>query len=169
MGEGDSVTLNKNTVKIEGDRNLYNYTFTVHDDPSRDLLHVIESGDAHRVSQFLDAHPHLQMETAGSAHTPLHVAARLGNPEILRTLIQRGAGLETEDAERAGTALAWAAFYGHPAAVEELLRSGARVNTLSLDNARAGAEGRLSDVSEASADDYKAVLALLEKGETPQT
>jgi ankyrin repeat protein len=166
MVDSDNVTLHKETVKIEGDRDLHNYTFEIRQSELDDLIRLVESGDAQRVRQYLDAHPSAPMREDGHPFTPLHFAAKIGSAELIRMLVEKGAVLDVEDGEHQSTPLGWAAFFGRPAAAEELLRLGAPVTENSLENARAGIDGRLSEIADASPDDYRAVLALLENPPT---
>lgn len=56
--------------------------------------------------------------------TPLHQAARAGDVDMLRLLIEAGADIEAR-APGGATALHHAAYFGHPEVVRELLACGA--------------------------------------------
>jgi len=61
----------------------------------------------------------------------LMIAARSGNPEVLRLLIEHGAKVDAVESRKGQDALMWAAAEGHADAVEVLLKAGARPNTTS--------------------------------------
>lgn len=58
---------------------------------------------------------------------PLHYAARNGNPEIIKLLLDSGAHVNAEDSE-GWTALHHASYHGHRGCVELLLDRGADIN-----------------------------------------
>jgi ankyrin repeat protein len=60
--------------------------------------------------------------------TPLMIAARTGNPEAVRVLLDKGANINAKDAIAAQTALMFAVTENHPEAVRVLLDRGADVN-----------------------------------------
>ena len=55
-------------------------------------------------------------------------AARTGQPDLLRVLLDRGADLNAREKWYGETALIWAAAENHPDAVRVLLDRGADVN-----------------------------------------
>jgi ankyrin repeat protein len=59
--------------------------------------------------------------------TPLMFAARNGNPEAIRVLLDNKADVNAKENIRGTTALMWAAEQAHPEAVAELLKHGADV------------------------------------------
>lgn len=69
------------------------------------------------------ADPNLHFERG---MTPLHAAARSGNPSVTRLLIEAGADLGARD-ERGATPLHWAAYAGRIRAATELLKAGADI------------------------------------------
>ena len=70
------------------------------------------------------ADPDLLLNGPGA---PLHVAAGSGHQDVVRRLLERGAGMERRD-ECGCTALHYAAQHGHVYVVECLLRAGARID-----------------------------------------
>ena len=75
----------------------------------------------------------------------LMTAARIGNPEIVRMLIARGADANARESSLGETALMWAAAENHPEAVRALIEHGAdpnaRSDTLAYAKDRFGLEG----------------------------
>ena len=63
------------------------------------------------------------------------LAARNGNPDAIKVLIEGGAKVNARETNRGTTALMWAAEQRHPAAVKALLAGGA---DLKLKSAGAG-------------------------------
>ena len=80
--------------------------------------------------------------------TILMTAARTGNPEIVRLLIQHGAQVNTKGETYGETALVWAAQENHAEAAEVLIAHGAdvnaRTNPLERSKDRFGLEGVLT-------------------------
>lgn len=58
---------------------------------------------------------------------PLHEAAKQGELEELKTLLDSGISVHSKNSEGA-TPLHWAAFKGHVAVAKELLKRGANIN-----------------------------------------
>ena len=56
--------------------------------------------------------------------TPLHLAARRGEQEVLRHLLDYGADIDAQDVH-GDTALSWARLAGHQKVVDLLLERGA--------------------------------------------
>ncbi len=75
-------------------------------------------------------------------------AARTGNPDIVRLLIEHGAGVNAKGDEYGETALDWAAQENHPEAEQVLIAHGADVNArsneLKREKDRFGLEGVLT-------------------------
>ena len=78
----DGLEMNKETIQIEGGRNLYNYTFHP-SGPQDRLLQMIETGEVGVIGPFLDQHPELQLGEA------LELARRLGREEAVSELCAR--------------------------------------------------------------------------------
>jgi hypothetical protein len=78
----DGLIIERETIEIEGGRNLYNYTF--HDATPEDrLMAMIEGGELGVIGPFLDQHPHLDLSAA------LVLARGRKNEEAIRELSQR--------------------------------------------------------------------------------
>jgi Domain of unknown function (DUF4274)/Ankyrin repeats (3 copies) len=92
-------------------------------DLSEELLNAAQRGEVERVRGLLarGASPSAKDREAGSA---LHIAARVGNVEIVEALI--AAGAKVENRSRAQTPLDCAASCGHVAVAEALMKAGAR-------------------------------------------
>ena len=78
----DGLTFTRETIKIEGDRNLYSYTFRQATGLER-LVAMIESGETEGVGDFLDRHPELDLDAA------LESAREHGCEEAARELQDR--------------------------------------------------------------------------------
>jgi ankyrin repeat protein len=94
------------------------------DDLSRQLLAALFLGDAARVGSMLDRHAHLATTADGRGDYPIHHAARNGDTEIVRLLIDSGADVNVAN-ERGHTVLHCAGGHGHLDAVHLLLANGA--------------------------------------------
>ncbi len=64
--------------------------------------------------------------------TLLMTAARTGNPEVVKLLLDRGANPNAKESTNGETALMWAAAQNHPEAVRVLASHGADLNARSL-------------------------------------
>ena len=64
-------------------------------------------------------------EPGPNGETTLMLAARNGNPAVVKQLIAAGVDLNTKEPLRGTTALMWAAEQSHPEAVKALLDAGA--------------------------------------------
>jgi uncharacterized protein len=77
--------------------------------------------------------------------TILMTAAHAGNPDVVRLLAARGAGVNESEPSRGETALMWAASENHPDAIKVLIEHGADVNArstaLTFPKDRFGLEG----------------------------
>jgi len=80
--------------------------------------------------------------------TVLMNAARTGNPEVVRLLIDHGADVKARGKDYGETALVWAVAENHPGAAEVLIAHGAEVNArssaLQREKDRFGLEGVLT-------------------------
>ena len=94
------------------------------DDLSRQFLAAVFLGDAARVRSLLDRHPHLATAPDGRGDPPILHAARNGDTEIVRLLIDRGADANATNA-RGHTVLYCAGGHGHRETVQLLLDKGA--------------------------------------------
>ena len=93
------------------------------DDLSRQFLAAIFLGDAARTSSLLRRHPHLATTLDGRGDQPIHHAARNGDTEIVRLLIEHGADVNAKN-PRGHTVLYCAGGHGHLDTLELLLKEG---------------------------------------------
>jgi ankyrin repeat protein len=100
------------------------------------LRQMIYTGDARGLDEFLTRHPSLSnaknIDTEEKGWTPLHMAAYVGNPEIIKVLLDHHAQTEARD-NRGLTPLLWTAFVGKPDAAAALLSGGADINAKGRD------------------------------------
>jgi ankyrin repeat protein len=94
------------------------------DDMSRQFLAAVFLADAVRVRSLLGRHPHLATAPDGRGDLPIHHAARNGDTEIVRLLIEHGADVNARSA-RGHTVLYCAGGHGHLDTLELLLDQGA--------------------------------------------
>jgi ankyrin repeat protein len=94
------------------------------DDLSRQLLAAIFLADAARVSSLLRRHPHLATAPDGRGDQPIHHAARNGDTQIVRLLIEHGADVNAAN-PRGHTVLYCAGGHGHLETLQLLLDQGA--------------------------------------------
>lgn len=134
------------------------------------LFAAIELGDAHAAGQLLDQHPELTTVTRGERMTPLHEAARLGHPDVVKTLVDHGGNVDAVDDRHAGTPLGWAVFYGHAETARVLLERGADPNAKDkygnapLYYTQGGEEGELEGWGPTAApNDYRECAAVLKQ------
>ena len=97
------------------------------DDLSRQLLHAIYLSDTGRVAKLLQRRPRLATTADGRGDMPIHHAARNGETEIVRLLIDAGADVNGRNT-RNQTVLYCAGGHGHFETVEFLLDKGADRN-----------------------------------------
>lgn len=97
------------------------------DDLSRQLLAAVFLGDEPRVAALLGRHPDLATRTDGRGNQPIHHAARNGETEIVRRLVEHGADVNATTA-RDHTVLYCAGGHGHLETVQLLLDHGADPN-----------------------------------------
>ncbi len=122
-------------------------------DHTAEFRQALYSGNAAQVERLLQAHPALanakNMEyqgNKGSGWTPLHVAANLGDPELVKLLVRYGGKVDARD-KRGLTPLLWTAFAGRREAAAALLSNGADINAR-------GPDGRTTlDLAKLSLDD----------------
>jgi ankyrin repeat protein len=94
------------------------------DDLSRQFLAAVFLADAARVRSLLDRHPHLAAAADGRGDQPIHHAARNGDTEVVRLLIEHGADINARNT-RGHTVLYCAGGHGHLGTVRLLLDAGA--------------------------------------------
>jgi ankyrin repeat protein len=96
------------------------------DDLSRQFLAAVFLADIPRVRALLSRYPHLANAKDGRGDQPILHAARNGDTEIVRLLIEHGADVNAIN-PRGHTVLYCAGGHGHVEAVELLLKSGTDV------------------------------------------
>ena len=106
---------------------------------SRQLLAAIFLADAVRVRSLLNRHPHLATVCDGRGDQPVHHAARNGDTEIVRLLIEYGANVN-EMNDRGHTVLYCAGGHGHLATLQLLLENGADCDVKFTDDGKTLAE-----------------------------
>jgi ankyrin repeat protein len=94
------------------------------DDLSRQFLATVFLADTARVRSLLARHPHLAAALDGRGDQPIHHAARNGDTEVVRLLIEYGADVNATNARR-HTVLYCAGGHGHLATLQLLLDWGA--------------------------------------------
>jgi ankyrin repeat protein len=101
-------------------------------DHTAEFRRALYSGNLSRVEDLLKAHPSLanakNMDRgSGNGWEPLHVAANLGDPDLVKLLVRYGAKVDARD-NRGLTPLLWTAFAGRHDAAAALLSNGADIN-----------------------------------------
>ena len=128
------------------------------------LHDAVQRGDVETIRALLAKDRALasaRSETDARGTYPLHVAAMHNQPAAARALLEDGAKDSLLDKENEATALSWAAFFGHPEVVEVLLRGGSdpsqrnKHGLTPLGCAVGGTEGKWSDFSDATLDDWR--------------
>lgn len=94
------------------------------DDLSRQFLAAVFLADAMRVRALLGRHPHLATAPDGRGDQPIHHAARNGDTQIVRLLIEHGADVNAQNT-RGHTVLYCAGGHGHLDTLQLLLDAGA--------------------------------------------
>ncbi len=91
---------------------------------SKNVHALARAGFRHRLATVLDAHPELVNARDRAGETPVHHAAKYGELETLRLVVERGGDVNAK-CEGGGTPLHMAAWFGYANAVEYLLAHGA--------------------------------------------
>jgi ankyrin repeat protein len=94
------------------------------DDLSRQFLAAVFVADTGRVRSLLKRHPHLATTPDGRGDHPIHHAARNGDTDIVRLLVEHGADVNATN-PRGHTVLYCAGGHGHLDTVLLLLKEGA--------------------------------------------
>ena len=103
-------------------------------DRGQDLCDAAEDGDEARLSELLAVDGiNVNYKDSDYSSSPLHYAARAGNPNIIRLLHQAGAELEIRD-EDGYTPLHWTGAMGRRESAALLLLLGAKINSMDNDN-----------------------------------
>jgi ankyrin repeat protein len=93
------------------------------DDLSRQFLAAVFLADALRVRSMLARHPHLATAADGRGDYPIHHAARNGDTQIVRLLIEAGADVNARNT-RGHTVLYCAGGHGHLDTLQLILDAG---------------------------------------------
>jgi ankyrin repeat protein len=108
---------------------------------------LIYTGNAKGLDEFLTKHPSLanakNVDLEQKGMTPLHLAAYIGNTDILKVLLDHHANTEARD-KRGLTPLLWTTFVGNPRAAAVLLSGGADINAKGRDGRTALEMAKLS-------------------------
>jgi ankyrin repeat protein len=94
------------------------------DDLSRQFLAAVFLADTARARSLLTRHPHLATAPDGRGDCPIHHAARNGDTEIVRLLIEHGADVNAKN-PRGHNVLYCAGGHGHVDTLKLLLDKGA--------------------------------------------
>ncbi|TWT79759.1 Ankyrin repeats (3 copies) [Planctomycetes bacterium CA13] len=105
------------------------------DDLSRQFLAAMFLGNETRVRSLLALHPKLATTVDGRGDYPIHHAARNGDTEIIRLLIEHGADVNPQNA-RGHTVLYCAGGHGHLDSVRLLLKNHADTNAKFTDDGK---------------------------------
>jgi ankyrin repeat protein len=137
-----------------------------------DLHDAVRQGSLQSLRVLLGEHPGLanaRSETDPRGTYPLHVAAEFGQADAARLLLERGADVSLLDAENDAIPLCWAAFFGRPALTKVLLEAGSDLQQRNkhgltpLDCALGGARGQWQRFSNASLEDWRRCVELLQR------
>jgi ankyrin repeat protein len=88
---------------------------------------VVRNGDVQAVTRLISENRNLVNSRNELGSTPLHIAASISAPDMVRLLIDKGATVNVKDS-RGTTPLHVAAFTGHKENLELLLAKGADVH-----------------------------------------
>jgi ankyrin repeat protein len=116
---------------------------------------AVKRGDVKTLRALLAANPSLanaRSETDARGTYPLHVAAEFGQADAAKLLLEHGADVSLLDAENDASALCWAAFFAAP----KLAKS-------CLEDALGGVEGQWTRFSDASLEDWRRCVELLQR------
>jgi ankyrin repeat protein len=137
-----------------------------------DLHAAVRQGNLSALKVLLEEHQRLanaRSETDPRGTYPLHVAAEFGQAEAARLLLAHGADVSLLDLENDAIALSWAAFFGRPEVTRVLLEAGSdpqqrnKHGLTPLDCALGGAQGQWQRFSNASLEDWRRCVALLQR------
>jgi ankyrin repeat protein len=93
------------------------------DDLTRQFLATVFLADTARVRSLLARHPHLATTPDGRGDLPIHHAARNGDTEVVRLLLEHGADVNAKN-PRGHTVLYCAGGHGHRDTMQLLLDAG---------------------------------------------
>ena len=97
------------------------------DDLNRQFLAAVFLGDECRVKSLLERHPMLANAVDGTGEYPIHHAARNGDTQIVRLLIDQAADVNARS-KKNHTVLYCAGGHGHTETVKALLNAGAQID-----------------------------------------
>jgi len=89
------------------------------------LYEAVETQNIPRIKELIEAGTNLNVVYEGM--TVLHMAAKIGNVEIVNIFLEAGANVDAKDSDDA-TPLHYAAVYGHLAVVKQLITAGADIS-----------------------------------------
>jgi ankyrin repeat protein len=95
------------------------------------LWRAAASGDLEGVKSAIGQGAHVDYK-GRAGFTPLNAAARQGNLEVVKYLVEHGADIDKSDNNRDKTPLLAASFKGHFDIVKYLVEKGAKVNAQSI-------------------------------------
>jgi ankyrin repeat protein len=137
-----------------------------------DLHAAVRQGNLGVLRSLLKEHSDLanaRSETDARGSFPLHVAAENGQAAAARLLLEHGADVSLLDLENDANALCWAAFFGRPELTKVLLDAGSdtqrpnKHGLTPLDCALGGAQGQWQRFSNASLEDWRRCVELLQR------
>jgi ankyrin repeat protein len=137
-----------------------------------DLHAAVKRGDLEAIRALLKGDARLanaRSETDPRGTYPLHVAAEFGQAGAAKLLLAHGADFSRLDLENDAIALSWAAFFGRPEVTKLLLEAGSdrqqrnKHGLTPLDCALGGAQGQWQRFSNASLEDWRRCVELLQR------
>jgi uncharacterized protein len=99
------------------------------------LIAYVARSRADKVAKLLERGVAVNLQDA-DGDTPLHIAAQVGNLEVLQLLLAKGANVNAKN-NVGGTPLMWAAVYDHEAVTRALIDHGADVSAKDEDGVTA--------------------------------
>ncbi|KAK7495461.1 hypothetical protein BaRGS_00013400, partial [Batillaria attramentaria] len=100
--------------------------------PTEDLLDACNKNDIKKVKELINRGVSVNCHDSRNCETPLHVACRIGNEDLLKFLLNKGADVKAKN-DKGFTPLHTACKYGNQVAVKRLIAKGANVNAVGED------------------------------------